>query len=393
MNKTTPFTSAILLAGGSGSRVGESVAKQWLKLCGESVFQRCVNAWASVGEIDELIVVVRAEDEQAALEMLKSVSICTKCVIGGKNRAESAKQGFSAISEEAEYVAVADVARCLIAPEDIQRVLCDAYKHGAASAVCAVTDTVKVVEDGVISRTIPREQLLLAQTPQVFRAQDYRRALSQNEDLSIITDDNMLLETIGIHPYPTYLREENPKLTNKEDIERFEALIKKKEKKMTAIRVGNGYDAHRFVEGRPLVLGGVEIPFEYGLLGHSDADVLLHAIMDALLGALSLGDIGKHFPDSDEAYRGISSVNLLLSVAKMMREHGATLVNLDATMVIQRPKISPYINNMVDNIAFALSVPRSCINIKATTEEGMGFTGRMEGASAYAVCILSVENN
>jgi 2-C-methyl-D-erythritol 2,4-cyclodiphosphate synthase len=203
----------------------------------------------------------------------------------------------------------------------------------------------------------------------------------------------MLLETIGIHPYPTYLREENPKLTNKEDIERFEALIKKKEKKMTAIRVGNGYDAHRFVEGRPLVLGGVEIPFEYGLLGHSDADVLLHAIMDALLGALSLGDIGKHFPDSDEAYRGISSVNLLLSVAKMMREHGANLVNLDATMVIQRPKISPYINNMVDNIAFALSVPRSCINIKATTEEGMGFTGRMEGASAYAVCILSVENN
>ena len=159
-----------------------------------------------------------------------------------------------------------------------------------------------------------------------------------------------------------------------------------------SIRVGHGYDAHRFCEGRPLILGGVEIPFAYGLLGHSDADVLLHAIMDAILGAMGLGDIGRHFPDTDEQYRGISSLRLLLYVKEMMVQKCASLINLDATLVIQKPKIAPFINNIVENIAFALSVPPSFINIKATTEEGMGFTGHMEGVSAYAVCLLAIKS-
>ena len=158
------------------------------------------------------------------------------------------------------------------------------------------------------------------------------------------------------------------------------------------LRIGNGYDAHRFCEGRPLILGGVNVPHTRGLLGHSDADVLIHAIMDAILGALALGDIGKHFPDSDERYRGISSMKLLEIVSQMMREKEAVLVNLDATLVMQKPKVSPYINDMVENIASALEVSVGQINIKATTEEGMGFTGRMEGVCAYATCLLSLEN-
>ncbi len=390
--QTTPFTSAILLAGGSGTRTGEAIAKQWIPLCGESVFVRCVKAFASVDEVDEIIAVIRIEDEARFLESISPISTKIKYVFGGKNRAESAKNGFESISSSSEYVAIADVARCLIYEQDIKKVLYNAYQYGAASAVRAITDTVKGIENGRITRTISRDQLLLAQTPQVFRVVDYRMALETAEDLSIITDDNMLMETIGIFPYPTYLKGENLKLTNKEDIAIFEAMIRREETMLPEIRIGNGYDAHRFSEGRPLILGGVEIPFEFGLLGHSDADVLLHAVMDAILGALGLGDIGKHFPDSDEQYRGISSMNLLTRVAKMMKERGATLVNLDATIVMQKPKVSPYINNIVENIAFALSTSSSRINVKATTEEGMGYTGRMEGVCAYAVCLLSIES-
>lgn len=155
------------------------------------------------------------------------------------------------------------------------------------------------------------------------------------------------------------------------------------------MRIGHGYDVHRLAEDRALILGGVDIPFELGLLGHSDADVLLHAIMDALLGAASLGDIGKHFPDTDERYKGISSVILLESVGKLLAEHLYIIDNIDATIVAQRPKLRPYMEKMEENIAEALGVEKDRINVKATTEEGLGFTGKMEGISAQAVCLLS----
>ncbi len=159
---------------------------------------------------------------------------------------------------------------------------------------------------------------------------------------------------------------------------------------MSEFRFGHGYDVHRLVSGRRLILGGVEIPYEKGLLGHSDADVLLHAIMDALLGAVGLGDIGRHFPDNDEAYSGISSLTLLIRVAELIRGAGASVVNIDATLVLQRPKIMGYVESMRENIAFALGIDKSRINIKATTEEGLGFTGSGEGVSAHAVCSVKV---
>ncbi len=157
---------------------------------------------------------------------------------------------------------------------------------------------------------------------------------------------------------------------------------------MKEIRIGHGYDVHRLVPDRKLILGGVEIPHTVGLLGHSDADVLLHAIMDALLGAMALGDIGKHFPDTDEAYRGVSSMHLLTRVNKILSDRGARLVNLDATLILQKPKIAPYIDAMRENIAFALGVDKSRVSVKATTEEHLGFTGREEGVSAHAVVLL-----
>ncbi len=160
---------------------------------------------------------------------------------------------------------------------------------------------------------------------------------------------------------------------------------------MCNFRIGHGYDVHKLVEERPLIIGGVEIPHEKGLLGHSDADVLIHAIMDAILGAIGLGDIGSHFPDTSEEFCGISSMNLLVRIRKLMEENNAELVNLDATLILQKPKISPYIQKMRENIAFALSVDLSRINVKATTEEKLGFTGREEGAAAHSVVLLEIK--
>ena len=160
---------------------------------------------------------------------------------------------------------------------------------------------------------------------------------------------------------------------------------------MSEFRIGHGYDVHKLVEGRRLILGGVDIPHKLGLLGHSDADVLIHAIMDSLLGALGLGDIGRHFPDTSDEFLGISSMNLLIRVKKLLDEKNARLVNLDSTVIIQKPKIMPYIEKMRENIAFALSVEKERINVKATTEERLGFTGSEEGAAAHAVSIIEVK--
>lgn len=154
------------------------------------------------------------------------------------------------------------------------------------------------------------------------------------------------------------------------------------------MRIGHGYDVHRLVNDRPLILGGVKIPFELGLLGHSDADVLLHAVCDALLGAAALGDIGKHFPDSDEAFRNIDSRILLRKTAELLREKGYKVVNVDATVIAQKPKLSPFIAEMRENIALDCGVSAECVNVKATTEEGLGFTGDMSGISAHAVCLI-----
>ena len=159
---------------------------------------------------------------------------------------------------------------------------------------------------------------------------------------------------------------------------------------MPNFRIGHGYDVHKLTEGRSLIIGGVDIPHTFGLLGHSDADVLVHAVMDAIIGALGEGDIGKHFPDNDESLRGVSSIHLLTLVHKMLENKGARVINVDATVVIQRPKLAPYIERMRENVAFAIGVDKGCVNIKATTEEHLGFTGSGEGATAHAVALVEI---
>ena len=384
MEKRKRHTTAIILAAGNSSRMGENVRKQQLNLLGESVLYRSVNSFSLSEKINSIVVVTRADEIDWVTAELASFSKVCAIITGGKTRAESAKIGFSAIPESTNIVAIHDGARCLVTPDKIDAVVDSATEHGAATAGTYVTDTVKQLKDGKIVKTLSRDKLFFAHTPQVFSRELYERAISCADPNESMTDDNMFVEQLGSAIFPVDTGKENIKITTRDDISYAECILERRER-MSEIRIGHGYDVHRLCEGRRLVLGGVEIPYTKGLLGHSDADVLVHAIMDAILGACGLGDIGRHFPDSDERYKGISSLILLRKVCNLIQNHGFEVVNIDATVVMQSPKIAGYIDTMISNIAEILGVEQGRVNVKATTEERLGFSGREEGVSAHAV--------
>ena len=386
------FTVAVILAGGLGSRMGSDVPKQELMLLGESIISRSVRAFDDCPDIDGVITVVRRE-ELERLDMLRDYKKFMVFVTGGETRSESASNGFLAAEERgAGYVVFHDAARPLITPGDISRIVRAAKEHGAASAVRRVTETVKHISDGMIASTVNRDELLIAETPQAFSAGLYRQAIDfSNESY---TDDNMYMEKLGIPIFPVITEGVNIKITSPDDMRYAEYLLMsdacKGDKNYMEYRVGHGYDVHRLAGHRRLVLGGVDIPHRLGLAGHSDADVLVHAVMDAILGALCEGDIGRHFPDNDERYAGISSLVLLSRVRETVGRHNAKIVNIDATVVMQAPKIADYIPAMRKNIADTLGVDCERVNVKATTEEHLGFTGREEGIAAHAVAMISL---
>ena len=387
MSSGKAFVTAIVLAAGSGTRMGSETTKQKISLLGESILSRTLRAFSECDGVDAIVVVCKDDEKEwARAETENKIDKITSIISGGNSRAESARIGFANIPPETDYVAIHDGARCLITPENINSVIKKALESGAATAAVKATDTVKLCNGGCIVRTLPRDEVVLASTPQIFSRELYQRALN-NSSLDGVTDDNMLVESIGVEISVVDIGKENIKITTPDDIEFAEYIIKRRSR-MDEIRVGHGYDVHRFAEGRKLTLGGVEIPCDIGLLGHSDADVLLHAIMDAMLGACGLGDIGRHFPDNDENYKGISSLVLLRKTSELVGALGYTVNNVDATVVMQSPKIAPYISQMVFNIAEILGIESGRVNVKATTEEKLGFTGRLEGVSAHAVVTI-----
>lgn len=390
MNKNNShFVSAVILAAGCGSRMENKTTKQKINILGESILKRCVKAFANCPEINSIVVVCRGDEIEWAKDELGCCASKIHAIIpGGKNRAESAKLGFLAISSESNFVAIHDAARCLITGEMITKVIDAAKEYGAASAATPITDTQKKADtQGFIVNTISREGMFAVQTPQVFSVEKYARAIQSISPDESFTDDNMLMEKIGERVFLVDTDRQNIKITRPEDVEYAEYIIERREK-MQDIRVGHGYDVHRLVEGRALVLGGVNIPHGMGLLGHSDADVLTHAIMDALLGAAGFGDIGRHFPDNEDCYKDISSLILLSHVSNLLSENGYSVSNIDATLVLQKPKVAPFIDEMSLNLSKILEIDVGRINIKATTEERLGFTGREEGIAAHAVAII-----
>ncbi|MGE5554050.1 MAG: 2-C-methyl-D-erythritol 4-phosphate cytidylyltransferase [Betaproteobacteria bacterium] len=390
---------AVVPAAGRGTRMG-NVNKAFLLLAGKPVIFWTLERLSAVEELAEIVVVVAPGEVETARARLAAGGFAkVKAVVpGGAERQESVAAGLAALSPEVDTVVVHDAARPLVEAETVRAALALLAQKGRGAGVgvgVPVKDTIKVVgEDGRIVETPPRHLLWAVHTPQVFPVELLRQAHAEarRSGITAATDDCSLVERLGAPVWMVRDSFANLKLTTPEDLAFAEATLAGRrtgEEGQRAMKVGFGYDVHRLVEGRPLVLGGVAIPYERGLLGHSDADVLAHAVMDALLGAAGLGDIGQLFPDTDPAYAGADSLELVREVVQKIKERGLRLANVDAVVAAERPRLAPYLPVMRERLAAVLGCPPEAVSIKATTTEGLGFIGRGEGISAQAVCLLA----
>lgn len=371
--------AVIIAAAGSGKRMGGGVPKQFLEIEGKTVLVKTAVAFSRNQYIDSIFVVTGKDYLETTNTLLKDLEKFQGAVCGGSERQDSVMAGLKILPDDIEYVLVHDGARPFVTQEVIDRVIFDTVLTGAAIAAVPVKDTIKTIEaEGkTFEKTLDRSRLRSIQTPQGFEVKLLKSAYEAAFNSGFYgTDDAVLVERLGHKIYYSKGDYKNIKITTKEDMP-------------METRIGTGYDVHKFAENRKLIMGGVEIPHSRGLLGHSDADVLVHAVMDALLGAAGLGDIGKHFPDTDDKYKGISSLKLLEHVGGLLKEQGYSVGNIDSTIIAQEPKMAPFIEQMKINIAETLKIRHNKVNVKATTTEKLGFTGRGEGIAAEAVCILN----
>jgi len=362
-------------------------------------FQRC----EAVSSLVLVLAPGRVAQARALLEPYRLSKLRQVCA-GGDERGQSVRAGLQALPEEADLVAIHDGARPLITPALIQRVIASAAQHGAALPCLPVQETVKQGHGGRVTSTLDRDQLFLAQTPQAFAVELIRRAHAQRPALPA-TDDAQLVERLGHKVEMVAGDPENIKITTSGDLLLAESLLQRPSARQTGaaeeegemtqplFRTGFGHDAHRLVPHRKLILGGVELQHVTGLLGHSDADVLTHAVIDALLGAAALGDLGTHFPDHDPRYKDAHSLELLSHASDLVRQAGYHISNIDVTVVCEAPQLSPHVEAMQDNLGRSLGLGAGRISVKATTTEGLGFAGRGEGIAAHAVALLMARAN
>ena len=372
--------AVIIAAAGRGRRVGGPVPKQYLKIGGEPVILKTLRVFSELEEIDHIFIVTNEDYIDKCREIVESggVKKVEAIVCGGSERQESVYNALQEVNRKrpgVEYVLIHDGARPYVNEETVLGVIKAAAENGAAAACVAMKDSVrKTFGDKSIS--VDRNDYFAVQTPQGFKKsyliEAYDKALKEGYRG---TDDASLVERAGYEVKVVDGDYQNIKITTREDLP-------------VESRVGTGFDVHRFETGRNLILGGVKMSYYNGLAGHSDADVLLHALMDALLGAAALGDIGVHFPDTDDRYKGISSLILLSKVRELLNENFYSIGNVDITVIAQKPKISPYTEEMKSNISSVLKIEKNRINIKGTTTEKLGFTGRGEGIAAEAVCSI-----
>lgn len=382
--------SAIIPAGGAGKRLGAEIAKQYLLLHSRPVLAHTLLVFQKTEAISEIVLVLPPSDAESVRRQIiepYGLTKITAIVSGGLERQDSVRNGLRAIENGCDIVIVHDGVRPLLTKEMLLEVAAAAALEGAASIGVPVKDTIKETDDNhCVKTTLPRQRLWHTQTPQAFQYALLCRAHKMAEsDHFQGTDDSSLVERMGIKTRMITGSYKNIKITTPEDLQIAECLMEKNTRRQIAHRSGLGYDSHRFALRRKLILGGVEIPFEYGLQGHSDADALIHAVCDALLGMAGAGDIGRHFPDSDPAYQDISSLILLERVKNIIEALGMSVNNIDVTIMTEKPKIAPHAPSMVANISKILNIPKTAINIKAKTNESMGFIGRREGVAVLAI--------
>ena len=377
--------SAIIAAGGRGSRFGGSQPKQLQMLAGVPILKRTVDAFLQGYGFDEVVVALPPELAVNPPSYLDSVII----VEGGERRQDSVANAFGAVAPSSQIIVIHDAARPLVSSALIERTIDAAAKHGAAIAALQARDTVKRTDGSRIIRgTIPREEVFLAQTPQAFRVGVLRDALALASTASDATDEAMLAEQAGHSVYLVDGDPRNLKITTPEDLDIAERLAAANGR-AASIRIGNGYDLHRLVPGRPLILGGIAIPFDKGLDGHSDADAVCHAVTDAILGAASAGDIGGHFPDTDAMFKGANSVDLLKRAVAVVHAAGYYVSNVDVVVIAQQPKLSPHVDSMRASLARAIGIEPRQVSVKGKTNEGVDATGTGEAIAVHAVALIS----
>lgn len=384
--------SVIVVAAGSGRRFGYERNKLFYPLCGKPVLAHTLAHVLAAAVVSEVVIVhaEREYDEIRSLVEALHPAVPVRYVIGGAEREDSVYNGLMATSVDSDIVMVHDGARPYAGPEWFDNAVAAMEQAKAAIYAIPVKDTVKMKEKAEVTgpqtlQTLERSRLIAVQTPQIFR-RDVLLAAHQYAQAHHLsgTDDASLVEALGEKLTILQGDERNHKVTTMDDVPILEFYMNGP----TEHRVGSGYDVHQLGEGRKLILGGVDIPFMKGLVGHSDADVLIHAIMDALLGAAGLKDIGTYFPDTDGKFKNISSLILLEKVRQILIENSCRIINVDATLLAQRPKVKAYVPQMIDNIAKALQIDKLAVSVKATTTERLGFVGNEEGMAAQAAAMV-----
>jgi 2-C-methyl-D-erythritol 4-phosphate cytidylyltransferase/2-C-methyl-D-erythritol 2,4-cyclodiphosphate synthase len=373
---TEASTTALIVAAGSGERLGGGVPKQYRELGGKPVLRWAVEALIDHPRIDAVRVVIGDGHRQLASEALSGLPV-DDFVIGGAARADSVRNGLGAIGEN--IVLVHDAARPFCPPQIIDRLLDALATHDGAAPVLPVVDTI-AKGDRLLTDTVDRSRLLRVQTPQAFHAEDLMFAYEEAGS-GPHTDDSSVMIAAGLRVAAVEGDPILDKLTNAADWQRAEAILAA----TYTVRTGSGFDVHAFGGEGPVMLGGIPVPHDRGLAGHSDADVVLHAITDALLGAAGLGDIGEYFPPSDPQWRGASSDRFLAHAAQLIRSAGGMVDHVDCTLICEEPKVGPHRSAMRSRVADILGIDEKDVSIKATTTDGLGFTGRREGIAAQAL--------
>jgi 2-C-methyl-D-erythritol 4-phosphate cytidylyltransferase/2-C-methyl-D-erythritol 2,4-cyclodiphosphate synthase len=392
MSKPRPLATAVVAAAGMGERFGASRKKHLAPLLGRPILRWTLEALSGSGAFEKIVIAVSARDRDEVRALCDGLSTPVERVEGGDFRAASVLNALARV--ETPLVAGHAGARPLVTRDLITRCLESAGEWGTGIAAVPVRETLKSVGNGRSAvKTISRDGLWAAQTPQCCRTSDLLAAYDVDGWERAVTDESGLLERAGVAVRLVPGSVQNIKITTPDDLAPAEAILRaRRQENPTTVsipRIGFGYDVHRFADGRPMILGGVDFGLGYGLVGHSDADALLHAVMDALLGAAGLPDIGHLFPNTDAAWLDANSMDLLAEVVRRVRAEGYTVGNVDATIIAERPKIAPRVDAMKANIARILEVPVTAVGLKATTNESLGSLGAGEGLAAHAVCLLT----
>jgi 2-C-methyl-D-erythritol 4-phosphate cytidylyltransferase/2-C-methyl-D-erythritol 2,4-cyclodiphosphate synthase len=377
-------TYALIVAAGRGTRFGGALPKQYLPLAGGSILHYAVAAFAAHPRVSGVQVVIRPEDRDEFDRAMHGLAVLPP-VPGGPERQDSVRLGLETLAaHRPDRVLIHDGARPFPGAALIDRVIDGLDRASAAVPALPLGDTIKRVEDGLIRATVDRAQLWRAQTPQGFH---FAPIIAAHRSAAghVLTDDAAVAEAAGIAPLIVAGSEENLKVTTAEDLAAAERLLAARQ---GDIRVGQGFDVHPYGPGDHVMICGVAIPHEVAPVGHSDADVGLHALTDAVLGAIGAGDIGMHFPPSDPRWRGASSDRFLAYAAALVRERGGSIASVDVTVICERPKIAPHRDRMIQQVAAILEISADRVSVKATTTERLGFLGRGEGIAAQAVATV-----